>query len=173
MASALTSSSRRKLPIVIIHASLLDSSANLDYSCWDGKNLDSPDHKAHVAYPTSGPANFLSLGGNCPSTHPVRIPQLMYEVVWDTTPFNDKSQWPADGSQPFYFSYGDNTGYGQHADYVFGWQDDELQKGMDATNCMGAKCKDMKNQAIAPAKQCQVKTAVKEDHDGCESEPRS
>ncbi|KAF2256930.1 hypothetical protein BU26DRAFT_32151 [Trematosphaeria pertusa] len=139
-------------------------------TCWDGKNLDSPDHKAHVAYPTSGPANFLSLGGNCPSTHPVRIPQLMYEVVWDTTPFNDKSQWPADGSQPFYFSYGDNTGYGQHADYVFGWQDDELQKGMDATNCMGAKCKDMKNQAIAPAKQCQVKTAVKEDHDGWLSE---
>jgi hypothetical protein len=67
------------------------------FSCWDGKNLDSPDHKAHVAYPTSGPADFLSLGGNCPSTHPIRIPQLMYEVVWDTTPFNNRADWPADG----------------------------------------------------------------------------
>ncbi|KAF2751512.1 hypothetical protein M011DRAFT_483413 [Sporormia fimetaria CBS 119925] len=135
-------------------------------TCWDGKNLDSPDHKSHVAYPTSGPANFLSLGGNCPSTHPVRIPQLMYEVVWDTTPFNDKSQWPTDGSQPFYFSYGDNTGYGQHADYVFGWKGNSLQVGMDATNCMGARCKDMKTQSIDAAKRCSVKTRVTEDHDG-------
>jgi len=23
-------------------------------SCWDGKNLDSPDHRSHVAYPASG-----------------------------------------------------------------------------------------------------------------------
>ncbi|KAF2729879.1 hypothetical protein EJ04DRAFT_501527 [Polyplosphaeria fusca] len=135
-------------------------------TCWDGVNLDSPDHRSHVAYPTSGPANFLSLGGNCPSTHPVRIPQLMYEVVWDTTPFNDASLWPTDGSQPFYFSYGDNTGYGQHADYVFGWEGNELQKGMDATNCMGAKCKDMKNQVIDTAKACQVKKTVQENQDG-------
>jgi hypothetical protein len=71
------------------------------------------------------------------------------------------------GSQPFYFSYGDNTGYGQHADYVFGWKGDALQIGMDATNCMGAKCKTMKNQAIDAAKKCAVKTVVKEDHDGC------
>ncbi|KAI1337477.1 hypothetical protein F5Y15DRAFT_155301 [Xylariaceae sp. FL0016] len=135
-------------------------------TCWDGKNLDSADHKSHVAYPSSGPANFLSLGGACPSTHPVRIPQLMYEVVWDTTPFNNKADWPADGSQPFYFSYGDNTGYGQHADYVFGWQDDELQKGMDASGCYGAKCSTMANQVIDKAKQCSVKPEVQEDHDG-------
>ncbi|CAI6307961.1 unnamed protein product [Periconia digitata] len=134
-------------------------------TCWDGVNLDSPNHREHIAYPTSGPADFLSLGGNCPSTHPIRIPQLMYEVVWDTTPFNNKAEWPADGSQPFYLSYGDNTGYGQHADYVFGWQDDELQKGMDASNCFGAKCKDLKNQAIDVAKKCQVKSIVNEDHD--------
>jgi len=135
-------------------------------TCWDGVNLDSPDHKSHVAYPTSGAANFLSLGGNCPSTHPVRIPQLMYEVVWDTTAFNNKADWPADGSQPFYLSYGDNTGFGQHADYVFGWEGNELQIGMDATNCMGAKCKTMVNQDIAKAKACSVKSRVNEEKDG-------
>ena len=42
-------------------------------SCWDGKNLDSPDHKSHVAYSNGG-----GLGTpKCPSTHPVAIPQVM------------------------------------------------------------------------------------------------
>jgi hypothetical protein len=31
----------------------------------------------------------------------------MYEVMWDTTPFNDKNMWPEDGSQPFVYSMGD------------------------------------------------------------------
>jgi len=43
-------------------------------SCWDGKNLDSADHKSHVAYPSSG--TFESTGP-CPASHPVRLPQLM------------------------------------------------------------------------------------------------
>ncbi len=49
-------------------------------TCWDGKNIDSPDHKSHVAYPKTG--TFESTG-TCPDTHPVRLPQLMYEVMWD------------------------------------------------------------------------------------------
>jgi hypothetical protein len=59
---------------------------------------------SHVAYPSSG--TFES-GGPCPSTHPVKIPQLFYEVIWDTTKFNDKNIWPTDGSQPFVWSNGD------------------------------------------------------------------
>ncbi len=51
-------------------------------TCWDGKNIDSPDHKSHVAYPQTG--TFESVG-TCPSTHPVRLPQLMYEVMWDVS----------------------------------------------------------------------------------------
>jgi hypothetical protein len=45
--------------------------------------------------------------GPCPATHPVKIPQLFYETIWDTTGFNDKSLWPEDGSQPFVWSFGD------------------------------------------------------------------
>jgi hypothetical protein len=134
-------------------------------TCWDGKNLDSPNHEDHVAYPGSGPANFLSLGGTCPSTHPIRIPQLMYEVVWDTTEFNDKSLWPATG-QPFYLSMGDNTGLGQHADYVFGWKGDALQKAMDTSGCMGAKCGPLQTQGLSAAQACSVRTLVHENHEG-------
>ena len=91
----------------------------------------------------------------------------MYEVVWDTTKFNDRSIWPADGSQPFYLSTGDNTGLGQHADYVFGWKGDSLQRAMDTSGCMGARCANLQTQAIDPAKKCQVAKTVDEDEEGC------
>jgi hypothetical protein len=134
-------------------------------TCWDGVNLDTPNHQDHVAYPVTGPATFLSLGGACPSSHPVRIPQIMLETVYDTTPFNDPSLWPTDGSQPFYLSMGDNTGLGQHADYVFGWKGDALQSAMDTSGCMGAKCAQLKTQAVGQGRQCQVKPVVNEDID--------
>jgi hypothetical protein len=51
-------------------------------TCWDGKNTDSPDHKSHVAYPSVG--TFESTG-ECPASHPVRLPQVMYEVMWDVS----------------------------------------------------------------------------------------
>lgn len=64
-------------------------------------------------------------------------------------------------------STGDTTGYGQHADYVFGWRGDALQRAMDGA-CMGASCADLKTQAVDVAKQCAVPTIVQEDTDGCE-----
>lgn len=62
--------------------SLWSGDLTMSCSCWDGQNLDSPDHKSHVAYPVTGPQTFTgtSVGGDCPSTHPVKIPQLMLEV---------------------------------------------------------------------------------------------
>lgn len=36
--------------------------------CWDGMQLDSPDHRSHVARHSSD--------GGCPASHPVRIPHL-------------------------------------------------------------------------------------------------
>ncbi|KAJ4297594.1 hypothetical protein N0V90_005487 [Kalmusia sp. IMI 367209] len=129
-------------------------------TCWDGVNLDSPDHMSHVAYPTSG--TFES-NGPCPSTHPVKIPQLFYEVIFATEKFNDKSLWPDDGSQPFVWSFGDKTGYGNHGDYVFGWKGDALQKAMD-TNC-NINCPQLKTQTIATGNKCVQQQKVKEDLD--------
>ena len=45
--------------------------------------------------------------GECPDTHPVHLPQLMYEVMWDTRPYNSKELWGEDGSQPFVYAMGD------------------------------------------------------------------
>jgi len=127
-------------------------------SCWDGKNLDSPDHKTHISYPASG--TFES-GGACPATHPVKIPQVMYEIMVDTRQFNTKSDWPADGSQPFFWSMGDKTGYGIHGDYLFGWKGDALQKAMD-TKCSGDACRALQRQQDAKAVDCTKGQMAKE-----------
>jgi hypothetical protein len=80
-------------------------------SCWDGKNLDSPDHASHMAWPSGGVD-----GGTCPSSHPVHLPMLFYEVIYEVQnfPFN------ADGPT-WVFAQGDTTGYGMHGDFVNGW----------------------------------------------------
>jgi len=133
-------------------------------TCWDGVNLDSPDHMAHMSYPETG--TFES-GGPCPSTHPVRTGQLMYEVVWDTKPFNDL-EWPKDGTQPFVWSFGDATGYANHADYIFGWKDDALQKVLDSPCHFKTNCSEygVKLQSVADMNKCTQPVMVNEDIDG-------
>jgi len=36
-------------------------------NCWDGTNLDSADHRSHMAYPS---------GSSCPASHPVVLPRI-------------------------------------------------------------------------------------------------
>lgn len=105
----------------------------------------------------------------CPASHPVRVPQVAYETLWDTTKFNDQSQWPTDGSQPFVWSFlGNTAGHGTHADYLFGWKDDSLQRAMDS-NCMFQGCGGsvLKTQTPAQMNSCTIKPTVDEDIDGC------
>ncbi|KZV95628.1 hypothetical protein EXIGLDRAFT_735028 [Exidia glandulosa HHB12029] len=96
-------------------------------SCWDGQSLDSPNHKTHVAYPSGVDS------GTCPSTHPIRLISIFYEIVYDTGSWND--MWWDGGSsdigQPFILSMGDPVGYGFHGDFINGWDVDLLQKVVD------------------------------------------
>jgi hypothetical protein len=73
-------------------------------TCWDGVSLDSPDHQSHVAYAeipyepyfepkATFPYTPEQQRGKCPEGYPVMLPQVMYEVMFDTTPFNDKELW--------------------------------------------------------------------------------
>jgi hypothetical protein len=102
----------------------------------------------------------------CPSSHPVRVPQVTFETVWDTSKFN--SMWPSGGANPFVWSFeGSATGYGTHADYMFGWKGDALQKAMDKSECFYDGCGSIKKQQMNVANQCTVKDFVGEQTDGC------
>ncbi|KAK8029950.1 WSC domain-containing protein [Apiospora rasikravindrae] len=103
-------------------------------SCWDGKNLDSPDHRSHMAYPSGVDTGF------CPPTHPKRFITIFYEVTWSVDDLKD--QWYGD-KQPFVFSHGDPEGYGYHGDFLNGWDVPTLQKAInECTDASGVveKC---------------------------------
>ncbi|PPQ69349.1 hypothetical protein CVT24_001644 [Panaeolus cyanescens] len=96
-------------------------------ACWDGVNLDSADHISHTA--------FLSEldNGDCPSTHPVAMMKMLYEVTWDVQSM--ATRWdPTKDTWPFVYSDGDSTGYSWHADFQNGWDVEALQNAIDKCN---------------------------------------
>jgi len=132
-------------------------------ACWDGKNTDSPNHQDHMFNTALG--TFRN-ARPCPASHPVRMPQVSYETVWDTTVFNNL--WdPATDKQPFTWSFGDFEGYGTHADYRFGWKGDSLQRAMDKSECRYDGCGSIKKQQMSVANKCKVPDMVVEKTDGC------
>ncbi|HEY7208373.1 MAG TPA: DUF1996 domain-containing protein, partial [Gaiellaceae bacterium] len=44
---------------------------------WDGKNVDSIDHKRHMAYAAKG---------RCPTSHPVAVPTIILILVYPEMP---------------------------------------------------------------------------------------
>jgi len=77
-------------------------------SCWNGVNGQSSDFSSHMAYPIGGES------GPCPSTHPVRLVTLFYEIMWSVDPFNKFRAQALNSTQPFVLAQGDATGYGLH-----------------------------------------------------------
>jgi hypothetical protein len=76
--------------------------------CWDGVNLDSPDHKSHMAYPVVG----------CPATHPVALPEVTMHILY-TVPAAGVASWRLasdmyDPTQP--------GGFSGHGDWMMGWK---------------------------------------------------
>lgn len=104
--------------------------------CWDGVNLDSPNHRSHLA-------NFDTTGGvvKCPSTHPKVIPHFALGARWkvDAT-LNTSGTW-VPGQATWYLSC-DNM-YGMallrpgtcfHTDYFEAWN--QAVKKMWTDNCI-------------------------------------
>lgn len=83
-------------------------------SCWDGRRLDSSDHKSHMAYAT---------GKGCPSTHPVSVPAITQIYRYSTR-----------GGEGFSLASGGQLS--AHADFVNAWRPSSLKKLVD--DCLNA-----------------------------------
>jgi hypothetical protein len=76
--------------------------------------------------------------------------------------------WPKGGPNPFVWSF-EGSSYGTHADYMFGWKGDSLQRAMDKSECFYSGCGSIKTQPMAVANQCKIKETVVEATTGCKS----
>ncbi len=92
--------------------------------CWDGVNLDSADHRSHLA--------MVSPHKPCPTTHPVRLPQISILLYYPGDGYT--KDWLISSDQ----SGGFNTSGGAtlHADWWGGWNDEAMDLWTDG--CMKA-----------------------------------
>ncbi|ORX99400.1 hypothetical protein BCR34DRAFT_495426 [Clohesyomyces aquaticus] len=131
-------------------------------ACWNGKDLDTPDHRSHMSYPAGNQYNT----GACPPEFPKHMISLFFEVLYDTNKF--VNEW--NGNQhPFVFSNGDPTGYGFHGDFVNGWDVKVLQSAVET--CLDdsgsvSKCGAVTMFTGAECNACKLPTVVNEQVDG-------
>ena len=101
--------------------------------CWDGKNLDSPDHKSHMAY--SG-KNIMT-ANKCPTTYPIGIPHIAINMNFKVLTADSAKNWRLASDNYDVSLAGGASG---HADWVSGWNQVFIQGFVD--NCLnkGVDC---------------------------------
>jgi hypothetical protein len=96
------------LPICRDRRSSLRLTVNFP-NCWDGRHLDSADHKGHMAY---------SSGGRCPSSHPEEVPAISLVIYYGVA--GSRTAELASGSE-----------FSGHADFVNAWDQRTLAALVD------------------------------------------
>jgi hypothetical protein len=107
-------------------------------SCWDGKYLDTPDHRSHLAYAGYGSWGYLK----CDAAHPYVIPQNESKIAWTVT----ADMYDASRTSRLHFSSdhmktGAKAGETLHSDYMEQWvgkvkqmwQENCVAKGLDCS----------------------------------------
>ncbi len=80
----------------------------LDFpQCWNGHDLDSADHKSHMAYPVAG---------GCPAAHPVQVPKLRMVL-----------RYPVSGD-PSGLRLASGDGRTMHGDFFNVWPADQMEQ---------------------------------------------
>ncbi len=96
--------------------------------CWNGVNLDSPDHKSHMAY--ASPSR-----PGCPASHPVPLPEITYNIHYRITSANQASYWRLSSD-----IYAGPSGYSAHGDWWNGWDQNAMEAFVRTCNNQALDC---------------------------------
>jgi hypothetical protein len=110
--------------------------------CWDGKNLDSADHKSHMVYAANSRKS-------CPADHPVKVPQVTFEAIYHHVN-GPASQFKLSSGDPFTL----------HGDFFAAWDNNTQKALVDKCanvdrNCTFKKLSDL-NLGVTPGGNGQV-----------------
>lgn len=101
-------------------------------NCWDGKNLDSPDHRSHMAWASYGDWGYLK----CPATHPYVIPQTENKYAFTVTAdMIGHASLSSDAMKP-----GAKPGETMHGDYMEAWVGEAKRMWLDGCINKGLNC---------------------------------
>lgn len=114
--------------------------------CWNGKDLDSPNHRSHVAYTVRDVGTGRV---SCPATHPYMIAQFTLGAWWDVDADLDRSGTWDGAFNSWHLSSDDMPGMPMkpgtsfHADWFGAWNDEVLAMWENGCinlklNCSGA-----------------------------------
>lgn len=94
--------------------------------CWDGVNLDSPDHKSHMSWHVWNGTRSV-----CPATHPVELPMITENVKYKVTEAGAPARWRLSSD-----NYGTDKpgGFSLHGDWFNGW--DAKVQALWVKNCL-------------------------------------
>lgn len=90
--------------------------------CWDGVNIDTPDHRSHLSYGLQHTAHFGN--GGCDSSHPVAITTISIQSFYLTDAAFRAHKWRLSSDEMI---PGFVAGQSLHGDYWEGWSPTALQ----------------------------------------------
>jgi hypothetical protein len=88
--------------------------------CWDGRHLDSPNHKDHMAWGTSE--------AKCPASHPVPVPSVSFVIGYPLSGNTDG------------ITLASGNPVSMHADFFNAWEPDALSARVRTCLDQKAKC---------------------------------
>ena len=99
-------------------------------TCWDGINLDSPDHKSHMSFTVW---NNDTRKIACPTSHPVQVPTLTEKIQYTVAEAGSTARWRLSSDN---YSKDLPGGFSSHADWFNGW--DPKVQDIWLKNCIQA-----------------------------------
>lgn len=108
-------------------------------SCWNGRDLDSADHRSHMAYPV---ADANGRNPACPATHPVPVVRVSYHYAFPVKPDNvdpitrSTRGWRL-SSDMYEVVTGQAGGASLHGDWINGWHPEAMRMIVDT--CIGRR----------------------------------